>query len=107
MPSPGSATPPQRKPLTPLSRGTGGFIKGGGQSQRGGLAADYGRHALAAAQAPLQVRPRFAVRAVLPTCVAVVAYAIAMAYVESAAVLYLRTIYGGVDPVGLRPRDEP
>jgi hypothetical protein len=28
-----------------------------------------------------------------------------MAYVESAAVLYLRTIYGGVDPVG--PRSSP
>jgi hypothetical protein len=51
------------------------------------------------------LRPRFAVRAVLPTWVAVVAYAIAMAYVESAAVLYLRTIYGGVDPVG--PRHTP
>ena len=25
-----------------------------------------------------------------------------MAYVESAAVLYLRTIYGGIDPVGPR-----
>ena len=32
-------------------------------------------------------------------------YAIAMAYIESAAVLYLRTIYGGVDPVG--PRHPP
>jgi hypothetical protein len=32
----------------------------------------------------------------------VAAYAIAMAYVESAAVLYLRTIYGGIDPVGTR-----
>jgi hypothetical protein len=32
----------------------------------------------------------------------VIAYAIAMAYVESAAVLYLRTIYGGIDPVGPR-----
>ena len=31
-----------------------------------------------------------------------VLYAVAMAYVESAAVLYLRTIYGGVDPVGPR-----
>jgi hypothetical protein len=29
-------------------------------------------------------------------------YAIAMAYVESASVLYLRTIYGGIDPVGAR-----
>jgi hypothetical protein len=33
------------------------------------------------------------------------AYAIAMAYVESAAVLYLRTIYGGIDPIG--PRRTP
>jgi hypothetical protein len=33
---------------------------------------------------------------------AVAAYAVAMAYVESAAVLYLRTIYGGIDPVGPR-----
>jgi hypothetical protein len=33
---------------------------------------------------------------------ALVAYAVAMAYVESAAVLYLRTIIGGVDPVGPR-----
>jgi hypothetical protein len=32
----------------------------------------------------------------------VAGYAIAMAYVESAAVLYLRTIYGGIDPVGPR-----
>ena len=32
-------------------------------------------------------------------------YAVAMAYVESAAVLYLRTIYGGIDPVG--PRHTP
>jgi hypothetical protein len=29
-------------------------------------------------------------------------YAIAMAFVESASVLYLRTIYGGIDPVGSR-----
>jgi hypothetical protein len=36
---------------------------------------------------------------------AVVGYAVAMAYVESAAVLYLRTIIGGVDPVG--PRHTP
>jgi hypothetical protein len=42
---------------------------------------------------------------VLPTWLAVVVYAVAMAYVESAAVLYLRTIYGGVDPVG--PRHTP
>jgi len=32
-------------------------------------------------------------------------YAVAMAYVESAAVLYLRTILGGIDPVG--PRHPP
>jgi hypothetical protein len=42
------------------------------------------------------------VRAALPAWVLVVAYAVAMAYVESAAVLYLRTIYGGIDPVGPR-----
>jgi hypothetical protein len=36
---------------------------------------------------------------------AVALYAIAMAYVESAAVLYLRTIYGGIDPVA--PRHPP
>ncbi len=41
-------------------------------------------------------------RAALPRFLVVVAYAVAMAYVESAAVLYLRTIYGGVDPVGSR-----
>jgi hypothetical protein len=46
--------------------------------------------------------PRFAVAAACPRWLAVVAYAIAMAYVESAAVLYLRTIYGGIDPVGPR-----
>jgi len=34
--------------------------------------------------------------------VIVSAYAIAMAYVEAAAVLYLRTIYGGIDPVAPR-----
>src|ERR671929_1118528 len=37
--------------------------------------------------------------------IGVVAYAVAMANVESAAVLYLRTIIGGVDPVG--PRRTP
>jgi hypothetical protein len=47
-------------------------------------------------------QPRFAVRAALPVWLVVVAYAVAMAYVESAAVLYLRTIYGGIDPVGPR-----
>ncbi len=51
------------------------------------------------------MRPRFAVRAAFGRCVAVAMYAVAMAYVESAAVLYLRTIYGGIDPVG--PRHPP
>ncbi len=52
--------------------------------------------------------PRFAVRAALPRVVVVVAYAVAMAYVEAAAVLYLRTLYGGIDPVGPRnPAAEP
>jgi hypothetical protein len=49
--------------------------------------------------------PRFAVRASSTRWLAVAAYAISMAYVESAAVLYLRTIYGGIDPVG--PRHTP
>jgi hypothetical protein len=44
----------------------------------------------------------FAVRNAAPRWLVVVAYAIAMAYVEAAAVLYLRTIYGGIDPVGPR-----
>lgn len=35
----------------------------------------------------------------------VLAFALAMAYVEAAAVLYLRTLYGGIDPVG--PRAAP
>jgi hypothetical protein len=48
---------------------------------------------------------RFGLRAVTKPWAAVVAYAVAMAYVESAAVLYLRTIYGGIDPVG--PRHTP
>lgn len=47
----------------------------------------------------------FAWRAAAPRLLAVVVYAIGMAYVESAAVLYLRTIYGGIDPVG--PRHPP
>lgn len=47
-------------------------------------------------------RPHFAVRLALPRFLAVVLFAIGMAYVEAAAVLYLRTIYGGVDPVGRR-----
>ncbi len=49
--------------------------------------------------------PAFALRATLPRFLAVVGYAVGMAYVESASVLYLRTIYGGVDPVG--PRSTP
>jgi hypothetical protein len=48
---------------------------------------------------------RFALRAAAGRILAVATYAIGMAYVESAAVLYLRTIYGGVDPVG--PRNSP
>jgi hypothetical protein len=44
----------------------------------------------------------FNVRAAAPRVTAVVLYAVAMACAESAAVLYLRTIYGGVDPVGPR-----
>jgi hypothetical protein len=59
-------------------------------------------HASSAVIGRAEARPRFAVRAALPRVLAVVAYAIAMAYVESAAVLYLRTIYGGVDPVAPR-----
>src|SRR5262245_3253437 len=54
------------------------------------------------APAVAAVWPHFAVRAVAPKVSAVVIYAVAMAYVESAAVLYLRTIYGGVDPAGPR-----
>jgi hypothetical protein len=50
-------------------------------------------------------RPRFEVRAAARRWIAVALYAIGMAYVESAAVLYLRTIYGGIDPVG--PRHPP
>jgi hypothetical protein len=48
---------------------------------------------------------RFALRAAAGRWAAVALYALAMAYVESAAVLYLRTIYGGIDPVG--PRHPP
>jgi hypothetical protein len=49
------------------------------------------------------VRPRrFAVRAAAARWVVLSLYALAMAYVESAAVLYLRTIYGGIDPLGPR-----
>lgn len=49
--------------------------------------------------------PVFALRAALPRFLIVMLFAVGMAYVESAAVLYLRTIYGGVDPVG--PRVSP
>jgi hypothetical protein len=52
--------------------------------------------------APLSAGARYGVRAVTGRWLAVVAYAVCMAYVESAAVLYLRTIYGGVDPIGRR-----
>jgi hypothetical protein len=41
-------------------------------------------------------------RAAAPRLTAIAVYAVAMAYVESAAVLYLRTIYGGIDPIGQR-----
>jgi hypothetical protein len=50
-------------------------------------------------------QPRFEIRAATRRWLGVAVYAIAMAYVEAAAVLYLRTIYGGVDPVG--PRHPP
>ncbi len=50
----------------------------------------------------VRAQPWFNVRAAAPRIAAVVLYAVAMAYVESAAVLYLRTIYGGIDPVGPR-----
>jgi hypothetical protein len=46
--------------------------------------------------------PQFNSRAAAPRWATVALYAIAMAYVESAAVLYLRTIYGGIDPAGVR-----
>jgi hypothetical protein len=49
--------------------------------------------------------PWFNLQAAAVPLAVVAVYAIAMAYVESAAVLYLRTIYGGVDPVG--PRHPP
>jgi len=49
--------------------------------------------------------PVFAFRAAAPRFAAVLAYAVAMAYVEAAAVVYLRTIYGGIDPV--QPRQTP
>jgi hypothetical protein len=45
---------------------------------------------------------RFAWQEARGSVLGVLVYAVAMAYLESAAVLYLRTIYGGVDPVGPR-----
>src|SRR2546423_15602382 len=45
---------------------------------------------------------RFAFRAVRSRIAAVALYAMAMGYVEAAAVLYIRTLYGGVDPLGPR-----
>jgi hypothetical protein len=42
------------------------------------------------------------VRVAAPQLLAFVLYAVAMAYVEAAAVLYLRTLYGGVDPAAPR-----
>src|SRR5438552_2957057 len=47
-------------------------------------------------------RRRFAVRAAIARWIAVAVYALAMAYVESAAVVYLRTVLGGIDPLGPR-----
>jgi hypothetical protein len=47
-------------------------------------------------------RPRFDIRAASGRWIAVGLYAVAMAYVESAAVLYLRTILGGIDPIAAR-----
>jgi hypothetical protein len=44
----------------------------------------------------------FALRAAAPRLAAVAGYALAMAYVEAAAVLYIRTLYGGVDPTARR-----
>jgi hypothetical protein len=51
------------------------------------------------------VRARFAWRLAGPRIATVVLYAVGMAVVEAAAVLYLRTIYGGIDPLG--PRHSP
>ena len=42
---------------------------------------------------------RFGLRAAMPRVLVVLLFATAMAYVEAAAVLYLRTLYGGVDPL--------
>ena len=47
----------------------------------------------------------FEVRRASGPVLGVAIFAVAMAYVEAAAVLYLRTIYGGIDPVG--PRRPP
>lgn len=68
---------------------------------------DVGRVSLAAeVDAPIAVATRrrawFNVGAARPRILAVATYAVAMAYVEAAAVLYLRTIYGGIDPVAAR-----
>lgn len=51
------------------------------------------------------MRARFTFTPARGPILGVGAYAIAMAYVEAAAVLYLRTIYGGIDPVA--PRAAP
>ena len=48
---------------------------------------------------------RFAVRAAFPRFLMLALFAVAMGYLEAAAVLYLRTLYGGIDPVG--PRNPP
>jgi len=62
---------------------------------------------VAAVDPPARVgqRARFAWRLAGPRMAAVALYAIGMAFVEAAAVLYLRTIYGGIDPLG--PRHSP
>ncbi len=53
-------------------------------------------------------RAHFHVRAAAARWIVVALYATGMAYVEAAAVLYLRTIYGGIDPVGPRqPHFDP
>ena len=51
------------------------------------------------------LKPSFAWRRAAHRIAAVLLFAIGMANVESAAVLYLRTLSGGVDPVG--PRSTP
>jgi hypothetical protein len=60
------------------------------------------RIALEPAPGQTLAQPRFALHAALGGWVAVTVYAVGMAYVEAAAVLYLRTIYGGIDPVAPR-----